>query len=199
MADDPLKQAAARVFLAIPLYGIFYQEIENILCPLCREISGVRWTEPRQVHLTLHFFGSVSTKEIELIHLFSKKVASFFSPLKLSMDRIGGFPSLEKPDIIWLGVKEPTGRLLSLQKAIQGEVRTLGFKSEARPFQAHATIGRVKRKSKDLEPLLAKVPFELPTPVKTEDHFVLYQSHCLPEGARYEILKTYPLSKKAST
>ena len=197
MAEDPLKQAVARVFLAIPLHEIFRQEIENILRPLRREISGVRWAESRQVHLTLHFFGPVPKKEIELIHLFSKKVASLFSPFKLNMARIGGFPSLERPDIVWLGVEEPTGRLLSLQKAIQGEVRTLGFKNEARLFQPHVTIGRVKRKSQDLRSLLLKVPLAWPTPEKTADHFVLYQSHYLPEGVRYEILKTYALSKKA--
>ena len=197
MAENPLKRTAARVFLAIPLYEIFHQEIESLLRSFCREIPDVRWAELRQVHLTLHFFGSVPIKEIDLIHLFSKKVALLFSPLALSLDRLGGFPGLERPEIVWLGVAEPTGRLLSLQKAIQGEVRTFGFKTEARPFQPHATIGRVKRKSKDLGPRLAKVGFGLPTPAKIADHFVLYQSHCLPEGARYEALKTYPFSKKA--
>ena len=197
MAEDPLKRVPIRVFLAIPLHEIFPQEIENILRPLRREISGVRWVKPRQIHLTLHFFGAVPLKEIDLIHQFSKKVASLFPFLNLSLGRIGGFPSLERPNIIWLGVEERTGRLLSLQKALQGEVRSLGFNTEVRPFQPHVTIGRVKRKNKDLEPFFAKVSFALPTPEKTADHFVLYQSHCLPEGARYEILKTYPFSKKA--
>ncbi|MFA7255587.1 MAG: RNA 2',3'-cyclic phosphodiesterase [Candidatus Omnitrophota bacterium] len=197
MAEDPLKPAPARVFLAIPLHGIFHQEIENLLGPLRREIPGVRWVESRQVHLTLHFFGIVSPQEIELIHLSSKKIASLFSPLKVSLGQIGGFPDLERPEIVWLGVREPTGQLLSLQKAIQGEVRTLGFKPEARPFQPHVTIGRVQRKSRDLKPLLAKAGYAWTTTEKIADHFALYQSHYLPEGVRYEILKTYPFSKKA--
>jgi 2'-5' RNA ligase len=197
MAEDLLKQTTARVFLAIPLHEIFRQEIESFLGPLRREISGVRWVEPLKVHLTLHFFGSVSTKEIELIRLFSKRVAPLFPPLHLNLGRVGGFPSLERPNIIWLEVVEHAGKLLSLQKAIQGEVRTLGFEIEARPFQPHATIGRVKWKSKDFKPLAAKIPFPLSAPAKTADHFVLYQSHLLPEGVRYEILETYPLSKKA--
>jgi RNA 2',3'-cyclic 3'-phosphodiesterase len=196
MAEDPLKKAPARIFLAIPLDEIFHHEIENLLLPLRREISGVRWSGAGQIHMTLHFFGAVSRQEIELIHLSSQKIASLFSPLKLSLDRIGGFPGLEKPDIIWLGVEEPSGRLLSLQKAIEGEVRTLGFKTEARAFEPHVTLGRVKWKSQELKPLLAKIPSGLPTPEKTVDHFSLYQSHYLPEGVRYEILKTYSLSKK---
>ncbi len=197
MAEDPVKQTTARIFLAIPLHEIFHQEIENLLRPFGRKIPGVRWVEPRKFHLTLHFFGSVPVKEIELIHASAKKVASLFSPLKLDLGHIGGFPSLERPDNVWLGVGERSGQLLSLQKAIQGEVRSLGFTIEARPFQPHATIGRVKRKSRDVGMLLAKSRFELPTPEKTIDHLILYQSHCLPEGVRYEILGTYPLSKKA--
>jgi RNA 2',3'-cyclic 3'-phosphodiesterase len=197
MAEDLLKQATARVFLAIPLHEIFRQEIESLLGPFRRKISGVRWVEPPNVHLTLHFFGSVPANEIELIRLFSKKIALLFAPLHLSLGRVGGFPSLERPNIVWLEVLEHAGKLLSLQKAIQGEVRTLGFEIEARPFQPHVTIGRVKWKSQDLKTLVTKVPFEGPTLAKTADHFVLYQSHLLPEGVRYEILETYPLSKKA--
>lgn len=197
MADDPLKHGKRRVFLAIPLHEIFHQEIERILRPLRLQIPGVRWVKPQQAHLTLHFFGSVPAQEIELIDVSSKKVASLFSPFKLSLGRIGGFPSLERPDIIWLGVGEPAGRLLSLQKAIQGEVRTLGFNPEARPFQPHTTIGRVKKKVPDLGSFFSKDPFEFPTAEKTADHFVLFQSHCFPEGARYEVLKTYPFTQKA--
>ncbi|MFH0984581.1 MAG: RNA 2',3'-cyclic phosphodiesterase [Candidatus Omnitrophota bacterium] len=192
-----LKRTAARLFLALPLHGIFSREIEHLLSPLREEVPSVRWTEPRKVHVTLHFFGSVPTKEIEPIDFFSKRIASLFQPLQLELGKIGAFPSLERPDIIWLGILENTGRLLSLQRAIQGEVQSLGFKVETRPFQPHATIGRVKWKDKNLAEQLAKVPCGLPFPTGSADHFVLYQSHCLPEGTRYEVLKTYPLSKKA--
>jgi 2'-5' RNA ligase len=197
VAESPLKFPPVRAFLGIPLYKIFPQEIETLLKPLGREIPGVRWAEPKQVHLTLHFFGPIAAREIDLIDAFSKKIATLFSPLELTLGPIGGFPSLEKPDILWLGVREKTGRLRSLQKAVHGEARTLGFRTETRPFEPHATIGRVKRKNADPGPLLArKVPVS-PGPAKVADYFVLYQSHCRPEGARYEVLKTYPLSKKA--
>lgn len=195
MAENPLNTRTARVFLAIPLEE-FRQEIESVLEPLRRKVSGVRWSDPRQVHLTLHFFGSVPAKEIESIHLFSKNVAAFFSSFQLSLDRMGGFPSLEKPEIIWLGVKEETGQLSSLYRAIQGEVQTHGFTPETRPFRPHATIGRVKKKNKDLGPLLAKLFFQWSAQPKTADHFVLYQSRCFPEGVRYEVLQTYAFSKK---
>ena len=192
-----MASALVRSFLAVELSEVQKREVLSFLNRVRDDMPGFRFVAPENLHLTLHFFGSVPAKEIELIRLFSKKVASLFSPLHLSLGRVGGFPSLERPNIIWLEVEEHAGKLLSLQKAIQGEVRTLGFEIEARPFQPHATIGRVKWKSKDFKPLVAKIPFEWPTPAKIADHFVLYQSHLLPEGVRYEILETYPLSKKA--
>jgi 2'-5' RNA ligase len=196
MAEDPVRKTSARLFLAIPLYDLFPEEIEGVLRPLSRGIPGVRWVDPRQVHLTLHFFGSVSIKEIDLIDAFVQKVAKLFSPLTLSLDRIGGFPSLERPQIVWLGVAEPSGRLLSLQKAIQGEAQTLGFRVETRPYHPHATIGRVKRKIADIRDLVKAGAF-LPTVAMPADHFVLYESHTFQEGVQYEVLKTYSFSKKA--
>lgn len=199
MAQDPLKQAAPRVFLAIPLHEIFRKEIEDFLRPLVRKVPGVRWVDPRQVHMTLHFFGDVPAKEIESIHLLSRKSAAFVPPFRLSLTHVGGFPSLEKPNILWLGVEETSGRLRSLQKAIQGGVRSLGFEVEARAFHPHATIGRVKGKSKEVGDLSKKALFESPTQARVVDHFVLYQSRCLPEGARYEVLEKYPLIQKDQT
>lgn len=197
MAEDPLSRASIRAFLAIPLFEIFSEEIDRTLRPLRREIAGVKWVDPRQVHLTLHFFGSITSDEIERIDSSMKKIASLFAPFGLRMDRIGGFPDLEKPHIIWWGAEEKTRELILFQKALQNEIARLGFKIEAKPFHPHATIGRVQGKGVDLRPLLAKILLKSPAPEKTADHFVLYQSHCLPEGARYEVLKTYPLSKKA--
>ena len=196
MAEDPLKLSPVRSFLAIPLEDIFHKELDRILELLRGEVPGVRWVKPEQVHLTLHFFGSIPTSAIERINLSMQKVASSFDPLELSMDRFGGFPDLKNPNILWLGVHEGTGRLFLLQSAIQEEIRTLGFEIETRPFHPHVTIGRIKGKVENLGPPCEKILFEFPTVEKTADHFVLYQSHCLPEGVRYDVLKTYPLSKK---
>jgi 2'-5' RNA ligase len=152
--------------------------------------------ESRQVHLTLHFFGSIPEREVELVDLSMKKIARCFGLLGLRLSAIGGFPGLEKPSIVWLGVEEKTGALLSLRKVLRDEIRRLGFETESRLFCPHVTVGRVKNKAGDLRPVLTGIPLELPTPEKTAEHFVLYQSHCLAQGARYEILKNYPLSKK---
>lgn len=197
MAEDTLSRDSLRCFLAIPLHDLFSLEIERILRTIRDKIPGVRWIEPPQFHMTLHFFGSISVSEIERIDASMRECASRSAPLRLGLDRIGGFPSLGRPNIFWMGVEKNAAEILSFQKALSREIQNLGFEIETRPFHPHATIGRVKRPVRDAEAILSKIPLGLPTAEKTAGHFVLYRSHCLPEGARYEVLKTYPLSKKA--
>ena len=197
MAEDPLDLASVRAFLAIPLFEIFRNELDDLLRLLCRQIPGVRWAESPQVHLTLHFFGTISARQIDSIDISMKKSATLFGPFNLRLAGVGGFPDLKKPNIVWLGIEEKTGSLLSFQRYLQDALRRSGFETEVRPFLPHVTIGRVIKKAGDLKPLIAGIPLGLPTPERTADHFVLYQSHCLPQGARYEILKNYPLSKEA--
>lgn len=197
MDGDPVGNPSIRVFLALPLGALFCDELGRILPWLREAVPGVRWVEPGQVHLTLHFFGSIPASETGRINTSMQNIALNFSPLSLKMDKLGAFPGLKRPNIIWFGVEESGKQLLFFQDAVQNEIRRLGFEVESRPFHPHVTVGRVKKTVRDLDRLTEKIPFRFPTPEKTADHFVLYQSHCFPEGARYEVLKTYPFSKKA--
>lgn len=196
MADDPLKRSSLRCFLALPLHDLFHEELRCILGVFRRGMPGVRGVEPRQVHLTLHFFGSIPASEIEHIDRSMRQVAALHAPMRLMLSGVGGFPNLSRPDILWLGLEDKSGTLLGFQKALCAAVEQLGFKTEARPFYPHVTIGRVKKRTGSLETLASRIPFRFPSAERTADHFALYQSQCLPDGVRYEILKTYPLSKK---
>ncbi len=197
MAEDPLKVSARRLFLALPIHEIFHQEIDRIVDSLRYKISGIKWVRSEQVHLTLHFFGATPADRIDSIDQAMRKIAAHSEPLVISLDRLGVFPDLRRPNILWLGILDKTGVLLSLFKMIQTELRGLGFEIERRPFHPHVTLGRLKGKSGQMESILTKSKVELPATEKTISHFCLYQSHCLPEGARYEVLKKYVFSKKA--
>lgn len=195
MAEDPLKTPTLRLFLAIPFHEVFFQEISCVLESLSRKITGIRYVNPQQVHLTLHFFGSTPAAQVEQIDASLRKLALIFTPFQVCLGQIGGFPSLRHPKVIWMGIQEKTGQLSLLYQMIQREVQQLGFEIEHRPIHPHVTLGRIQKRCGDLEPMLSKIKFDLPTQEKVLDHFVLYQSHCFPEGARYEVLKTYPMQK----
>jgi len=171
------------------------QEIRAVLEPLSRKVEGVKWVDPGQAHLTLHFFGATLPKEISKIDDAMKRIAPLFAPLKVCLDRVGAFPDLHRPDVIWLGIREKSGVLSGFCQTVQREIKHLGFELDPRPLHPHVTLGRVKKHGGDLEAVLPKVTAGLPTAEKSVDHFILYESHCLPEGAHYEPLKTYAFTK----
>ena len=196
MAEDPLKRSTLRLFFALPLYPLFRYEVRSVLKNLQGKISGVRWVDPEQVHMTLHFFGPIPEDEILRIDVSIRKVAVLFSPFRIHLGQCGGFPNLLKPNIIWFGVQAPDGELTLLHEAMKTELRKLGLNTEMRPFHPHATLGRVEKARAGQPITLSIFPKELLRVEKIADHLVLYQSHLGSEGTRYEILKTYPFSKK---
>ncbi len=190
MAENPVKKNL-RLFLAIPLEEVFEQQIHTILDFCHRKIPNVKWIIPSQAHLTLHFLGTTPADQIPRIDEAMKEIVPSTAPIGVTLNGIGGFPNLRKPNVIWLGVRDETGQLLLLYQKIQNAIRQLGFEAEARPFHPHVTLGRVKRACGNLELLANQFGSLESSSGKTLNRFVLYQSLCLPEGARYEVIKSY--------
>jgi RNA 2',3'-cyclic 3'-phosphodiesterase len=196
MAGAPLNSAILRLFLALSLQDLT-EPLSQLIASLRPKISGVKWTDPDQAHLTLHFFGDVVSNEVERIDITMRHVAASFAPLTIKLNGLGVFPNLEKPNVLWGGIQEPAGQLDALAERVRMEVKALGLDVDTRPFHPHVTLGRVKvpQKHFDFKRILTQVPMPISLPVKL-DHFCLYQSQLRPEGARYEILQKFFFTKK---
>lgn len=189
MAVDSL--VTMRAFLALPLAACFQEEILPLINLLKDKYPQVRWVSPKEIHVTLHFFGSVPESEKEKISAIVSPITAHWKPMELFLEGLGAFPHLEKPRVIWLGLKGEAEALKKLQKAIEEGLRREGYPSEEREFRPHLTIGRVKEKGgiqlrimENLEATRKCVAREI----------VLFQSHLTPEGAHYEAVATFPLS-----
>ncbi len=180
-----------RTFLALPLAPAFQKEVEPLLEGLRRDYPGVRWVKGSEIHITLHFFGSVGQDEIGKITKIVNSVTGNIAPLQLSLGGIGAFPHPGKPRVVWLGAGGETEKLKGLRSALEREFRKAGFPCEEREFKPHLTLGRVKEGKKVTG--LEKIEFK-PTPEKRLSELVLFQSHLSPEGAHYERIATFPLS-----
>ena len=93
------------------------------------------------------------------------------------------------PRVIWLGIEQGKTELTALAQRTLGELVTIGFIPEKRPFSAHLTIGRVKEPIPDARPILAR-PFASPAFPVSE--MVLFRSFLKPTGPVYEALGRYP-------
>ncbi|MCC6625796.1 MAG: RNA 2',3'-cyclic phosphodiesterase [Chloroflexi bacterium] len=103
----------------------------------------VRWSDPDSAHLTIQFLGVTDAARLADLVAALARVASAGQPLALRTGGLGVFPSPTRPRVVWLGLTGDTVRLASLQAAVTAATGPLGFATEARPFTAHLTLGRV--------------------------------------------------------
>src|SRR5881628_1010459 len=78
---------------------------------------AVNWTKPEQLHLTLKFLGNVEVQRVDTLMQQLGGACNGFSPLRLGAERVGAFPDLRFPRVIWVGLKDDTGQLTQLQGA----------------------------------------------------------------------------------
>jgi len=187
-----------RAFIAIELEPEILERIGALQAQLRQEVPEglVRWVKPEGIHLTLQFLGDVPAVRIDAIADAMRQACAPQAAFRFAIGGMGCFPDVRRPRVIWVGVDEPAGALLNLQRAIVQAMKPLGFAPEKRPFSAHLTLGRVKEgRPAMLQALGARVTQggpELGAQAATEVHLI--RSDLRPSGAVYTTLAVAPLS-----
>ena len=190
-AAGPRMKSIKRVFLALPLAPYFGREVQAYVDGLEPRSRGLKWSAPRQVHVTLHFFGPVSEEDYAKIKRIGDACAQETAPLSLALEGLGFFPDERRPRVVWLGMKGDTAALGALQAALEASLKSEGFACEDRKFTPHATLARVKNISEfRLEP---RTDFPATAPARI-DHMVLYESLPSPQGPFYEAVEKVPFA-----
>jgi len=173
--------ADIRIFVALELPGIVGQLVVEVAKHLSH-LNQVRWVKPKGAHLTLKFLGDVAENVLPEVVVVVKHVAAKCDPLRLATTQVGGFPGLDRAQVIWLGVDGDLDRLYGLQSQIEMGLEGLGFKPERRKFKAHITVGRARRKpvKVDVERVSALRPIHF-----SIDRVSVMKSDLNPEGAVY--------------
>jgi len=117
---------------------------------------------------------------------------------RLKVSGLGVFPSVNRTQVAWVGVKGEIDRLTSLQKAVDLALGPLGFTPERRPFVAHLTLARVREEMpqpqrRQFGELILGTPFEA-------DEFEvcgvsLMKSQLTPGGAIYTRIGSFRFEK----
>ncbi|MGB3330380.1 MAG: RNA 2',3'-cyclic phosphodiesterase [Thermomicrobiales bacterium] len=198
---------AQRLFIAVPLPADVTALVDRTIETLRREPWPVKWSDPHNAHITLHFLGDVDPATAEVLRLALRTPIAAQDAFALRTADLGAFPTIRKPRVLWLGLWGPVHRLETLHAAIGTTLESLGFVLEDRPFSPHITLGRVRADQNRqgdlpqkirsrLEALAARgeVTNKHPVPLPVTE-VQLIRSHLSPQGARYEILATYPLNQ----
>ncbi|MFQ6112115.1 MAG: RNA 2',3'-cyclic phosphodiesterase, partial [Nitrospinota bacterium] len=193
--------------IAAPLSPAWHRRIEQLQETLkgYRVLSGFRWVKAQGIHLTLKFLGNIPSEAVEEIAMRIEPLATKRAPFSLRLTRLGIFPTLRRPRILWLGPPEPVPELNAFQGEVEDAVEELGFAREKRSFKVHLTIGRARG-----ELLSGGGPVKLVEALRAGEEsllsceeggnltlevarVIIYKSVLRPEGASYYPLVELPL------
>ena len=103
--------------------------------------SGLTKTKADNLHLTLLFLGDTDEELVPRLSAELEQVAQRFGPLTVSFDRLGGFPNLQEPHTLWVGL---AGAILAgLQQEVATRITPLAPGADCKPFRPHLTIARL--------------------------------------------------------
>jgi 2'-5' RNA ligase len=137
--------ARIRTFVAVELAPSVAARAGELIDKLRVSAAQVNWVQTRNMHLTLKFLGDVPDTETPDICRVVAAAARQFEPFEITCRGVGAFPAADHPRTLWIGIEDGSEELCALQAAIEDALKAeLGFAKEARRFQPHLTIGRVK-------------------------------------------------------
>jgi 2'-5' RNA ligase len=190
----------SRLFIAVTIPEEVKAKIKAAQAELQRVLPerGVRWTRREQFHLTLRFLGDVEAARVEALETAIRAACRGFGALHLSAGRVGCFPDLRYPRVVWVGVRDEAEQLPRLQQAVQAATEEFTTEPKEEQFTGHVTLARIKGiKRSEAEALgqaaagMADRPFGQWTAYQVE----LMRSELSPQGAQHRSLASIALAE----
>jgi 2'-5' RNA ligase len=188
-----VQERQIRSFIAIELPS----ELKAILSSFQNEMvsvggSSVKWVSPDSIHITLKFLGNILTEKVQSISLAIEQACTGVEPFTLEMGELGGFPNLQQPRVLWLGLHGDIERVKSLQMSIDNNLAKLGFDKEKREFTPHITLARMRDKASMVDrrkfgERVTNESFDFRYRIDVEN-INLMRSQLFPTGAVYSYL-----------
>jgi len=189
-----------RSFVAVELPGELKDELLELNGRLrAAGHSGVRWVDPRGIHLTLKFLGDVSVDRLDDITAALTKATQGISPFKLEVGGLGVFPNPRRVRVAWVGMSGEIDKLQHLQQQVESSLAGIGFPTESRGFTPHLTLARVREQAAPDERqsfghLITSTDFKAGHNIMVDAVFLM-RSQLTRQGAVYSQLRSVRLGE----
>ena len=164
---------------------------------LPREVS-LSWVRPASLHLTVKFLGDIQDTLVLPLREAMADALRQHRILHIPLDRLGVFPRLQQPRILWIGPpeqwegSEEATRLAAVHRAVEACCETLNLAPDSKPLSAHLTLARIKAGHRAAGQALARsgTMDRLPMAVDSlaVDAIALMRSELNPSGSIYTAL-----------
>jgi 2'-5' RNA ligase len=192
---ETIAPESFRLFIAISVPEGVKTEMEKAQAELRRALPEgcVRWTRREQFHLTLKFLGSVEAQRVETLAAAIRDACQDFTALRLRAERIGCFPDLRFPRVVWAWVHDRQEQLPRLQQGIETATRDFTTEAPEERFTGHVTLGRARGIKRREAGVLAKVVAGMVERAFGEwiaDRIEIMRSEMSSTGARHSVLSS---------
>ena len=178
-----------RLFVALPLDEAARAAISGLADRVRADVPDadtLRWVRFESLHLTLRFLGSTHESQVPVLTSVIDTIAAEAAPFDVTVARAGAFPTVVRPRVLWLGVRDGGEAIAALAQALTGPLAEAGWAPEERPFRVHLTLARadgVRAGAAVAARLIDEAEgFELRFPA---DRISLFESYTERGGARY--------------
>ena len=164
------------------------EDVAERLLDTMEGISGARWQDADNLHITLRFIGEVDRHVAADVETALEGLT--FPPFALAISGVGHFEGNRRAKAIWARVA-PNPHLDELQMRVELACRRAGLRPETRKFVPHITLARLNSGSGMIGDWLHRHGTLALGPWQATD-FSLYESDLTPNGALYSEIRKFP-------
>jgi 2'-5' RNA ligase len=133
-----------RTFLAVEISSESRRQAAALQQTLMATAPTAKWVPAANFHLTLAFLGDVGDRQLADVFSTLATVARTESPFRLTLEGVGAFPTVRRPNTVWAGVGVGQDAMQRLHESLDEPLTDLGlFRREDRGYTPHLTLGRV--------------------------------------------------------
>ena len=164
-------------------------EIAAELSMLRGGLSGARWIDVENYHLTLRFIGDIDERTANDVYSSLERVRR--RPLTVTLNGLDTFGGDKPRAIVAKAKAEPP--LVELQAEHERLMRRIGIPPEARKFVPHVTLARLRQASAMAVADYLGGRGYFPGRTFEANRFVLFSSRASTGGGPYVVEAAYPL------
>ncbi|MDZ7798358.1 MAG: RNA 2',3'-cyclic phosphodiesterase [Patescibacteria group bacterium] len=177
-----------RLFIGFDLSEPLKKRISNLIKSLKNKWPDLKYVKKENLHLTLIFLGQISDQDLWQTIETIQAVSRDFYPLSIESRGVELFPTLKKPKIISLSIKEKS-KLNELKRKINDQLAFLNIaRRENRIFRPHITLARIKKNNNKPDLKNTFLNFE-----ERFNKIDIFESRLTKQGLVYNIIQSIKL------